>query len=666
MKILLSVALLLMSAVAGAQTPPWQVVLTPTLNPLPVGMCGAVHLTLKDPVTQDVPRNPQGYRITMADFDMSVSGGTAAAGRHIDASHYEACGCQGGAGGTATVTARYPAQSLPAASRAPGVSIQQSATFTLDPPKGTVNPPPCLALAANPSPPAMTVVPIQGVSTPAPRQMPQPVATGSVQPAAPAIGTAVPMSNPPVSVAVASAPAGAPMPAMPATAPVTPVNPTGFTASQGLPGEVLLGWNPVPEAEYYAVFGPGLEPGGQRVNQGGGGFYAQGTNKVMVPAFNVPGGLQEWAVASYYPNNVTTPGSEFSRVSLDVTGVATATAPPATSAPTPASTPTDPATSPPPPAAKTADKYMVTITGLRAYQASADDMLSRDGVGDEVYAAAYVRSYDRHTGQLAAVETHISAVHGDVNKFGAQRLQAGTRSATGGIRDGDMIPDGGFIAMRSVPAQASTFPMRIFEGTLVDGGTALLISPSLWEQDGANGYFVQWQQNQAMLNSALFTKQGVHDEIAQKTFLPLKFGMSGNDSNAGGTSLAHSITDTMIMLGGGGVPIVGLLSQSGDRPLGLQENGRDQTALPNHVIVLTREIIEAALARPALGPIPSPVANGPSGGLFGTPPIARVGVIAPKPGVMVLQFEDRNISGTLAFPERPAIYQMFIQVERIP
>jgi hypothetical protein len=217
-----------------------------------------------------------------------------------------------------------------------------------------------------------------------------------------------------------------------------------------------------------------------------------------------------------------------------------------------------------------------------------------------------------------------------------------------------------------VPAQTSTFPMRIFEGTLVDGGNALLISPSLWEQDGSNAYFIQWQQTQTTLNSVLFAKQGVHDEIAQKTFRPLKFGMSSNDANVGATSMVNTITDTMIMLGGGGVPIVGLLAQSGDRPLGLQENGRDQTALPNHVIVLTREIIEAALARPALGPIPSPVANAPSGGLQGTPAIARVGVIAPKPGVMVLQFEDRNVSGTLAFPERPAIYQMYIQVERVP
>jgi hypothetical protein len=342
-----------------------------------------------------------------------------------------------------------------------------------------------------------------------------------------------------------------------------------------------------------------------------------------------------------------------------------ATTPPASS---PTTAPAAPATSPTQttPQPMIADKYLVTITGLRAYQASADDMLSRDGVGDEVYASTYIRTYDRRSGQLMAVDTRTSAVHGDVNKFGQQRLQAGTRSATGGIQDGDMIPDGPYVVTRSVPAQNATFPLRIFEGTLVDGVEALLISPSIWEQDGSNSYFLQWQQNQAVLNASLFAKQGVHDEIANKTFKPLKFGMSSNDANTGATSMAHTIVDTMVMMGGGGIPIVGLLSQSGDRPLGVQENGRDQTALPNHVIVLTREIIEAALARPALGPIASPVANNPGGGLLGTPAIARIGVIAPKPGVMVLQFEDRNVSGTLAFPERPAIYQMYLQVERIP
>lgn len=39
---------------------------------------------------------------------------------------------------------------------------------------------------------------------------------------------------------------------------------------------------------------------------------------------------------------------------------------------------------------------------------------------------------------------------------------------------------------------------------------------------------------------------------------------------------------------------------------------------------------------------------------------------APKPGVLVIQFEDHDMPGTLGIPERPAIYQMFVQVERVP
>ena len=435
---------------------------------------------------------------------------------------------------------------------------------------------------------------------------------------------------------------------------LVPVNPSRLTAGRTETGDIGLAWDQVPAASFYVVFGPGFTPGGQRVENAIDPRTGPTHPQVLVTSSSVPVGTHEWLVASYYsPGNVSTPASAYSRASFTVS------APEPAATPAPASTP---ASAPAP-----SGRYLVTITGLRAYQASVDDMLSRDGVGDEVYVAAYVRNYDQRSGQLASVATRISAVHGDVNKFGAQRLQAGTRSGTGGIRDGDMIPDGGFIATRSVPAQDVTFPMRIFEGTLSDGIDALLISPSIWEQDVTNSFFQQWQQNQATLNLSLFAKPGVHTEIADKTFKPLKFGMSSHDSLTGATSVVHFFTDAMIMFGGGGVPIIGLLSASADRPLGLHENGRDQTALPNHVIVLTREIIEAALARPALGPIPSPVANGfPGQGLMSTPAIARVGTIAPKPGVMMLQFEDRNVSGMLAFPERPAIYQMYIQVERVP
>jgi hypothetical protein len=324
----------------------------------------------------------------------------------------------------------------------------------------------------------------------------------------------------------------------------------------------------------------------------------------------------------------------------------------------------------PPPAAPApvvSGKYLVTITGIRVYQASMDDLLSRDGVGDEIYAAAYVRRYDRRTSELVDVTTRQSASHGDVNNFGNQRLQAGTRSQTGGIRDGDMIPDGGLLALRSVPAQEVTFPLRLWDGTLTDGVDALVISPSIWEQDSGDAFYAKWLQHQQTLNLSLIAKQGLQDQIAQKAFGSIVFGMSGNDANAAGSSVARTIVDVVMMFGGGGVPIIGLLTTSADRPIGIVQNGRDQTALPNHTVVLTREIIEAALAKPPLGAIPSPLANAPGAGLLGGPPaIARIGVVAPKPGIIVVHLQERDVSGTLAYPERPAIYQMFIQVERVP
>lgn len=295
-------ALLLVSTLATAQTPQWTVVVTPTLNPLPLGMCGAVHLTLYDPVTKDVPRNPQGYRITMAAFDMSVSG-TSAAGQNIDPSHYKVCGCQGGASGsTATVTATYPAQSLPATSRVPNVSFEKTATFAFAPPKGTVNPPPCVQNAAAPT----------SQSTPNPPQG----------------------SSPPAANAPATTPAAAPV----------PVNPSGARAQvtgpapnvPRAPGEVLLSWYEVGGASFYVVFGPGLTAGGQRVDLDSRAPFILNPDtmyyeyRVIVVAKNVPEGPQEWLVASYYPGNLSTTADKFTKVQWNMTNPAPPMTPPLT------------------------------------------------------------------------------------------------------------------------------------------------------------------------------------------------------------------------------------------------------------------------------------------------------------------------------------------------
>lgn len=621
-KLKLVVGMLLLSSTAVAQTPQWNVTLTPTLNPLPIGLCGAVHLTLMDPATKDVPRNPKGQRITMADFDLTISG-TAIAGHQIDASHFEACGCQSGViGTTATITAKYPAQFLPAAARVPGIAFQKTATVKLDTSKGSVNPQSCVTLVSN---------------TPESAAAPSSAGLTNGQPISTVPNTRVPGNTVP------------PAPVVPA-ATVVPVNPSNLNAFEGQPGEVVLQWDPVDDAEYYVAFGPGLEGGGQRVEQGNLWLFWPGQNKMGQAAFEVPGGMQEWAVASYYPGNVTTPGSEFSRVSLNVRGVA-------------ATTPASPTPSQPPAAVAASGKYSITMVGIRVYQASTDDMLSRDGTGDEIYAAAFVRSYDRRNGSLKNSYSAKTEPHGDNFHF-PERIQAGSSTATGGLRDGDMLPGPGLIAMRSVPRQSMTFPFALWEGTMTDGVDALVISPSIWEQDVGDGFFAKWKQFQQTLNITLFAKQVVQDQIAQQAFGPVVFGASPNDTNTAIVSNAKLGADTLLMMFGGAIPIMSLTTTTQDRAIGLQQNTRDSSVLPNPTVVLTREIIEKALASPALGAIPSPIANAPSA--LHTPAIARIGVVAPKPGIIVVDFQDKDMLGAVGIPERPAIYQMYIQVERVP
>jgi hypothetical protein len=188
------VACALLPASVVAQTP-WTVTVTPTLNPLPVGLCAAIQLTVLDASGKDVPRNPLGFRVTIADFDIVVSGASVAANR-VDASHWQACACQGAStGSTGTIIASYPARSLAANARVPGVAVQRTATFGVAAPKGGVNPPACTAAAGS-------------NVAPAPQAPP---ATTTAPPAAPPLAVALPPAAPPTRTP-ASAPSAAARP----------------------------------------------------------------------------------------------------------------------------------------------------------------------------------------------------------------------------------------------------------------------------------------------------------------------------------------------------------------------------------------------------------------------------------------------------------------------
>jgi hypothetical protein len=156
------VGCMLSLGIASAQAP-WKVTVTQTMNPLPIGFCAAVQVSVVD-ASGTAPRNKEQRRVTIADFDMAVTGASVV-GQHLDASHWQVCACQGGsAGTTATVVATYPARALPESSRVEEIEVQATTTFELGAPKGEVNPRACatgagapVGIALPPTAPAVSV-----------------------------------------------------------------------------------------------------------------------------------------------------------------------------------------------------------------------------------------------------------------------------------------------------------------------------------------------------------------------------------------------------------------------------------------------------------------------------------------------------------------------------
>jgi hypothetical protein len=338
----------LIPTVAWAQGP-LTVTVTPTLNPLPIGLCGAVHLSVIDPATRDAPRNALGARVTIADFEMTVTGASVA-GQQIDASHFVVCACQGGtAGSRATVIATYPARSLAQRAQVSGIPSQTQATFTIAMAKGGINPPACvsptsaLPRTVPPASPAATIAspasaaassPVGGVRDPIrPVDPVAGVRDPSIRPVdpvpAPPVTRAVPLPETSAGTRGSGVATGAGVVAgggalagsarTPST--VGMINPSGLTAVQTGPGEVKLSWQPVAGVLGYGITGPGAAPVAP--------FSFATVAATTITMTNVPAGSQQWSVGSLYPHQGpqgvfeppadATPVADFTKVTLTVT-----------------------------------------------------------------------------------------------------------------------------------------------------------------------------------------------------------------------------------------------------------------------------------------------------------------------------------------------------------
>jgi hypothetical protein len=135
----------------------------------------------------------------------------------------------------------------------------------------------------------------------------------------------------------------------------------------------------------------------------------------------------------------------------------------------------------------------VTINGLRVNNATVDTMLQTDGKGDEIFVVVDLQEMNA-IGNVAEPtasfkpwpgQTRDTFVYGDTNGF-PSRKKAGSLSSMGGLRSGDTIPNVPEPWKRSGPPLQKEFPLFVWEGNLVDGQNAVLISPAIWEQDSTD------------------------------------------------------------------------------------------------------------------------------------------------------------------------------------
>ncbi len=279
------------------------------------------------------------------------------------------------------------------------------------------------------------------------------------------------------------------------------------------------------------------------------------------------------------------------------------------------------------PAQPATGNYLITIIGLRCVTSTGeDDVLKGDGKGDEIYASAYVRRYDRRTFEELEQTNLRTMVYGDISRY-PDRIRAGSGSGTGGIASGDTVPDNARLErIPSVPASDSIFPFKLYSGPLTDGADALVISPSIWEYDeGSNAYYLAWSQHQEALNRSIFYDQLVQSQLGRKNIVPLTLGGNVPPPDQGPV---HDIRQ--------------------DRPIGFITTGFQAVALPDTALVLTREMVEQSLY--VADPHQAIIDKLDETKGWGAPSTM-------PPGIIVLNFQDSG--------GRQVSYVMYIQVERM-
>jgi len=253
----------------------------------------------------------------------------------------------------------------------------------------------------------------------------------------------------------------------------------------------------------------------------------------------------------------------------------------------------------------------------------------------------------------------LSRSHGDeAVSVPYGRIKAGTASATGGIKSGDVVPSTLDLAGATGTLQRNQFPILIWEGVL-DDKTAVVVHPTLWEDDLNPVVQALWVSNVVeeaqrgySLGFASFygpapeslTRTRIFEISHGKGWGP--FGaIYASESRAYNVLGARLFDCTRIAVNLVRRPCE---AHGVDRPIGLQ----DPVAVgywQEHVVLLTKSGVENMLT------------SVPSWYNTRMEPVFTPGQWAP--GTFVLKLDD---DGDPANNEAIANYELYLRVERAP
>jgi hypothetical protein len=150
-------------------------------------------------------------------------------------------------------------------------------------------------------------------------------------------------------------------------------------------------------------------------------------------------------------------------------------------------------------------RFRVVINGFRVNKETYDDIFEFDGKRDEVYGQAIVR-HCRADGTVLLTTTPTTPVMGDVNQLPG-RVQAGTASALGGLKTGDVYPQQPpYLRTTPLTPDRDWPPFAVWEGDLEEGQDVLFVTPSLWE----------WDQGKGLLQRFIEAQKSIDDQFGKK------------------------------------------------------------------------------------------------------------------------------------------------------